>query len=418
MKKKLNILLLLTLLFVACKDPSVVGPDTKADRNEVVEYEVLKSGNNIVQSDTLKYSIIETRTELEDQIKDVSIINFSSFINSIANIDLQKNTFIVISEKEISLDAFITLDTIYLDSKGIIQVDYSLTRVFGNYSNVNNPSIVILLKNRKNSTFKFNRKVIIIGEIPKFDGYISLAKDLEVKSEGKWKTVLRTRAELESWTKENKISNLDIFKQVNFDTEMIITVGTDAFQKTKSNYEITDIQQRGNRLIVSSKFTMIENSVNFTKPANHFVKIRKTDLPISFNPTEISNDVSFGKSFYNQKFRLINDLTIAKTEGYTKKVTNLAELFLTFEPTNELGPNNVEVDFEFFDLLIIKTPTLERKAIKYEYELLKIDNFGINTKLFVYQDIGNKTGNYDAYIFIKILKTNISISKNFEVIIK
>lgn len=418
MKNYKYILLLLTLLFVACKDPNISGPDTKADRNEIVEYEVVKSGNNIVLSDSLNYSIIETRTELENQVKGVSSFEFSTFINSIANVNFDKSTFIVISEKDISVSAIITLDTIYIDTKGVVQVDYRLTRVFGDYSKVNKPSIVILLKNRKKSTFKFNRKVLTIGEAPKFDGYFSIAKDLEAKSEGKWKKVLRTRAELESWAKENKISNVDVFKQVNFDKEMIITVGTDALQKTKSNYEITDIQQRGNRLIVSSKFTMIENNVNFTKPANHFVKIRKTDLPITFNPTEISNDVSFGKSFYNQKFRILNVEVDAKTEGYTKKVTNLAELFLTIDPTKEFGPSNVEVDFEFFDLLIIKTPTLESKAIKYEYEFLKRDDFGIKTKLYIYPDHTNEMGNYDAYIFIKILKTNAQISKNFEVVIK
>lgn len=418
MKNFKYILLLLTLLFVACKDPNIGGPDTEVDRNEVVEYEVLESGSNLIQSDTLKYSIIETRANLNDEIIGTTATESSLFVKSIANIDFDKNTFIIISTQEISVETTITLDTMYIDSKGVIQVDYRLTRVLGDFAKVNNTSIIILLKNRKYSKINFNKKIITNGEIPKFDGFISIVKDLEVKAEGKWKTVIRTRAELESWAMENKLFNLDKFNQVNFDREMIITVGTNAFPKTKSNYEITDIQQRGNRLVVSSKFRMIENNVNFTKSANHFVKIKKTNMIISFNPTEISNDVNFGKSFYNQKFRLLNVPVKTKTEGYIKKVTNLAELFLTIDANDEINPSNLEVDFEFFDLLIIKTPTLERKALKYEYEGLKKDDFGINTKLNVFLDITHEIGNYDANIFVKILKTNIPISKNFEVIIK
>jgi hypothetical protein len=86
-------------------------------------------------------------------------------------------------------------------------------------------------------------------------------------------------------------------------------------------------------------------------------------------------------------------------------------------PSDEMT-TNTEIDFEFFDLLVIKAATENVRIANYEIRYIKRDNLGITGNIILYPNITGTSQKYDAYLVIKILKTNIPISNNFEVIVK
>ncbi len=418
MKKYIYILLTSILLFTACKEPNPAEPDTKRDINDVLEYQIIDQTELGFQSEVFAELVIRDDKELKRIISNYSTTTNLDLVDKLLKIELEKDALVIISGNTYSEKALISLDSIYLDNSGIIQINYRVYRKIGVNSRAKSPALAILIKNRKDAIFKFNKRFENDGEVPDLDGFKTIAEDITIDSKRRWKAVFNSEDEFKQWESEYNANETDFIDDVDFEKEVVISVGNNRFQSGLYNYRITNVQQQGGRIIVNSVFTMIKLESNTDKQANHFIKIKKTGLPIYFNPTVIINNVFTGGKFYHENYRQISIEASIKTSATIAKVSDYAELFSVFSPIDELTPADIEVDFEFFDLLIIKAPTTNFKAKNFELEYLKRDEYGIKGNLFVFPDNSDLTKNYDNYIFIKMLKTNIPISKNFEVKVK
>jgi|GEM_PF-1508743 len=418
MRKNIYIFLTAILLFTSCKEPNIAEPDTERDIKDIVEYQVIDQTEFGFDSEVFAELVIRDEQELKNNITKYSSADNLDLVDKLLSVNLENNLLVVISGKTMSVKASISIDTIYLDNNGHIQIDYIVNRKIGINSRLSAPTLVILIKNRKNSIVNFSKRFEDDGFTPNIDGFVTIAENVTTDTRGNWKTVFNTEAEFELWANANSLDDMSFISKVDFDTELVISVGSNRFQSGIHNYRITDVNQQGGRIIVNSTFVMTNASFTPNKKSNHFVKIRKTGLPIYFTPTVVINNVFTGGKFYNEEYRMISIEASEKTDASIVKVSNLSELFSVFSPSIELSPSNVEVDWEFFDLLIVKAPTTNYKGLKYELDYLKRDDFGIIGKLIVLPDNSDLTKQYDNYIFLKILKTNIPISKNFEVLVK
>ncbi len=418
MKKYTYILLSVILLFTACKEPNPTEPDTTRDINDKVEYQIIDQTELGFESEVFTELVIRDEQKLKESITKNST-NFNlDLVDKLLKVELEKDVLVIISGKAVAEIATIRLDTIYLDNSGQIQIDYSIYRKIGINSRVSSPTLAILIKNRKEAVIRFNRRYENDGEVPTLDDFKTIGEDIPSETERKWKSVFNDATEFKKWATEYKINETGFVNEVDFDKEMVLSVGANRFQSGIHNYRITDVKQQGGRIIVNSVFEMQKAETYPSKKSNHFVKIKKTGLPIYFNPTLIVNNVFPGSKFYHENYRMMSIETSEKTAAKVTKVSSLSELFSVYIPSDEMSPSNVEVDWEFFDLLIIKAPTTTYKGLKYELDYLKRDDWGIKGKIVVIPSTSNDATNYDNYIFIKVLKTNIPISKNFEVIVK
>ncbi|PKL80871.1 MAG: hypothetical protein CVV25_02840 [Ignavibacteriae bacterium HGW-Ignavibacteriae-4] len=418
MKKYSYILLFVILLFTACKEPNPTEPDTKWNINEVLEYRIIDQTELGFESEVINEMIIRDDQELKRVITNNSNTYNLELIDNLLNLDLSKDILIIISGNTFSEKATIYLDSIYLDNLGQIQLNYSVYRKLGLNSRVSSPTLAILVKNRKQTKVKFNRRFEDDGDVQNLDGFKTIAEDITVEGKRKWKVVFNTADEFKQWANEYKLAETDFINGVDFTTEMVISVGNSNFNTGIHKYNITDIKQQGSRIIVNSNFLMIKTDANSGKHSNHFVKIKKTGLPIYFNPTIITNNVFPAGKFYYENYRTLNKVVSEKTSSKVLKVSNMAELFGVIVSSDDMNPSNLEVDFEFFDLLVIKSPTMQTTSLKSELDYLRRDDWGILGKAIFYPDITGDTKSYDAFTFIRILKTNIPISKNFEVTVK
>jgi hypothetical protein len=276
--------------------------------------------------------------------------------------------------------------------------------------------LALLIKNRKDAIIRFNRRFDNDGTTPTLDGFVTIAENVGTATRGQWKTVFTTADEFTQWAIANKIEETSFISEVDFETEMVLSVGNSSFQSGITNHRIIEVKQQGGRLLVYSTFVMTSAGITPAKKSNHFVKIKKTGLPVYFAPTIIINNVFPGSKFYSEKYRMVSIKTSEKTIASITKVSSLSELFSVYSPSDEFSPGNIEVDWEFFDLLVIKAPTTNYKGLKYELDYLKRDDWGMKGKVVVIPDKSDYSKKYDNYIFIKVLKTNLPISKNFEVI--
>lgn len=417
MKNYINILISFLLLITACKEPNATGPDTDATVNEVVEYEVIEPDGPALQLENITENIIRSKSDLNSIITNTNYTTNPTLFDRLNKINFNNNTLVIISGRSVAELSRITLDTIFVDANGKVQLDYRVYRKLGDNQRVIYSSLFVLIKNRIRPEINLRRKDMIEGEIPQFDGFETIAKDIEVDTRRKWKSVFRSENEFKTWAAEFGAKETEFIKEVDFDKEIVISVGTGHFSSGEYSYLIRDIKQQGNRLIVNSTFSVINHQVDLHKPNNHFVRIKKTSMYISFTPSLISNIVNPSKELYYENFRIINLEAEEETEKTVSKVSNLAELFSVIHPNDDLS-TNTEIDFEFFDLLVIKAPTQKVKTLKHEIGYIERDNKGITGKVTLYPNFTGNSQKYDAYTLIKILKTNIPISDNFEVIIK
>lgn len=418
MKKYICFLLSAILLFTSCSEPNPTSPDTKRDINDIVKYQIIDQTEFGFESEVFTEMVIRDEQELNRIISKYSNANSLELVDNLLKVELDKDILVVISGSTYSEKATISLDSIYIDNSGQIQIDYQVHRTIGINSRVNSPALAILIKDRKTAKINFYRQFGDEGTNPKLDGFETITVDEPIFTFVKWKLVFNTADELKQWAAENKLKKTDFIDNVDFTKEMVISVGNSRFFSGDRSYKITDVQQRGSRIVVSSTFEMIKlGPFNYVK-SNHFVKIKKTGLPIYFNPTEIVNNVKPWGSFYNEYYKILSLEVTEKTEKSITKVSSYPELFSVFKPTDDFGPHNVDFDFEFFDMLIIKAPTTTYKSLKYELNYLFKDALGIKGKVSIELDNNGNPNNYDNYIFLKILKTKIPISTSFEVIIK
>lgn len=417
MKKYIYILLSVILLFTACDTPDPTGPDTRRFIKDEVQYQIIDQSEEGFQSEVFTEIIIRNREELNNSISKHANAYSQSLIDKLNNVELDSNTLVIIAGSTTSEKTTILLDSIYLDNTGQIQLDYRISRVIGINARVTSPTMAILIKNRKEVKIKFKKQFDDEGENPRIDGFETVAVDSYVLSKDKWKLVFNTADELKKWARENKLLDTAFIDGVDFTKDMVISVGNPRFFTGDRSYKITNVQQQGSRIVVSSVFEMIKMETYSFNKSNHFIKIKKTGLPIYFNTTEIVNNVYPESKFYNEYYRWMH-LEVSKETGpIIKKVSNLADLFSIIKPSEILNPANADFDFEFFDLLVIKAPTTPYKEFKFDLEYLQRDDWGIRGKAGVIPDMNTYGTKYDNYMFIKILKTNLPISKNFEIIV-
>ena len=417
MKNYIYILVFFSMLFSACKDPNATGPGTIEVINEKVEYEVIEIGEFGLELDDITEKVIRNRDDLNSIITNVNYAANPAFFDRIDKINFENYTLVIISGRSFAEQTRITLDTIFVDANGELQLDYRVFRKLGISQKAFYPSLVVLIKNSKRQGINFRRKDMIEGEAPQFDGYQTIATDVPVNKRRKWKSVFRSENEFKAWAEEFNVTETDFIEEVDFETEIVISVGTGYFTSGDYTYKIQDISQQGNRLVVSSVFSVIDANVDLKKPNNHFIKIKRTNLSITFTPSFIFNIVNPNKEFYYEDFRLINLEAEEETKESVNKVSSLSELFSVMRPSNDLA-TNTEIDFEFFDILVIKSPTQKVRTLKYEIGNIKRDNTGIAGRVNFFPEIISNSQKIDTYVLIKILKTNIPISENFEVIIK
>lgn len=418
MKKKYYILTAFMFLLFNCKDPNVNGPDTKITIDEKVSYEILGQESKGFGADNISETIIRDRSELSAFLSSNNTATNLDVIDKMLKVDFDKDFIIIISARNISELSKITIDSMYLESNGKIHVNYRIYQVNGVNAKPNNPFLVLLIKNRKNAEIVFSHKLQIEGENQKFDGYQTLTTDIQIDSRRKWKAVFRNMNDVYAWANEFKAKDISFFNDIDFDKEMVISVGTGRLNIGGSAYRITDIKQQGSHLIVYSEFEINNSINNFTKANNHFVRIRKTDMQIDFSATVIVNNSPINESIYFEPYRFVTYESTKTSKASVTKVSNLAELFSIINPNADLNPANAEVDFEFFDLLVVKSPTMASKALKYELESLSRTNQGLKGKLVFYPDITGNSQKSETYALIRIIKTDIPVSEKFEVTVK
>lgn len=418
MKKYTYIFLSALLLFYGCGEPNPTEPITKSSVIEDVEYQIIDQTELGFESEVYSEIVIRNEQELKNTIDKYSNAENQVLVDKLLSLDLENNILVIISGNTVSESTIISLDSVYIDNLGQIQVDYLIQRKVGIDARVSSPAIAFLIKKQKDITINFNRRFDDEGTNPDLEGFATISENESIYTFDKWKQVFNSGDELKQWATEHNLTETDFIDGVDFDTEMVISVGHSGFLTGDRSYRITDVQQQGGRIIVSSAFEMIKlGPFSFVK-ANHFIKIKKTGLPIYFNPTVIVDNVKTWGGFYNEKYKIVSVEVTKGTDAEIKKVSSMAELFSVFEPTDDMNPSNMNVDFEFFDLLIVKSPTLNNKALDYKITYLFRDAVGIKGQVEVDLSANGGSISYDNYAFIKILKTNIPISTNFEVTIK
>lgn len=418
MKIIIYILTAFLFLLFSCKDPNVNGPDTKISINEKVDYEILGEVTNGFTADNISESVIRNRNELSEFLSLNSGMTNLDIVDKMLKVDFDNNIIVVISANNLSEKSNITIDTLYLDGNGKIQLSYRIFQQNGVNAKMNNPTLVLLIKNRKEARINFTHKIQIEGENQKFDGFQTLATDVQIDSRKKWKLVFRNMNDVNEWADEFKAKDISFFNDVDFDKEMVISVGTGRLNIGGSTYRISDIKQQGSHLIVSSVFELSSSINNITKANNHFVKIRKTEMPIDFNPTVVVNNVQLGEEVYAEPYRFISFETNVNNKASVTKVSNLADLFAIIKPNSDFNPANAEIDFEYFDLLVVKSPTMQNKTSKFDLVSLNITNHGLKGLVIFYPNVSDGNNKSETYALIRIIKTNTPISDNFEVIVK
>lgn len=418
MRILLFILSALLLSTIGCKEPNPIEPNTKRNVNDIVEYQIVAETEFGFSSELIEEMIIRDESELKRVITNYSNSDNLDLVDKLLKVNFENDVLVIISGKSLSEKAIISVDTIYIDGSGTIQIDYEIYRKNGPNSRVNSPTLSILIKDRKEARFSFNRKFIIEWDPPTFDGFETIATDIPIDTRESWKSVFRTAEEFKIWANKYQLTDTDFINKVNFDKEMVISVGTGHFKSGLFKYNIREMHQQANRLIVNSSFTVINHEIVSYKPNNHFVKLNKTNLMVYFAPININNLFNINKNVYSESLLQMNVEVDKESKIQITKVSNLADLFSVINPTDGLSPSNISVDFDFFDVLIIKAPTTNKEAKTYELNYLKVDNSGINGRITIYSNITSNTSKKDSYVLLKILKTDVPISQNFEVKVK
>jgi hypothetical protein len=416
--RNLSYILLAVLLFgVACKEPDVNSPETDRTLTEKISYEILGQDTAGFAVESITEAVIRSRGELSNFLSANAVQTSLPLMDKMLKVDYDKHFLVIISARNISEDSRISIDSIYLTGNGDIQIDYRIYQKNGLNAKVHNPTLAVLIKNHKEAVVKFKHKIEIDGQVPDFSGFQTIATDLSINSRRKWKAVFASPNDVAQWASEFGANNLWLLDSVDFTKEMIISVGVGYLGGVEGEYRITDIKQRGNRLIVSSTFHVEGKSDDKDEEHNHFVKIKRTNLPIEFSPTQIVNDNPEGDMYY-APYGFVNVQSSTITSGTVSKASNLAELFATIEPKYFFNGGNAEADFEFFDLLIVKSPTSVKSLYNYAIKSLDNKHGSIEGKVIFYQNAAGSAPMTDTYLLIGILKTQLEISDKFEVILK
>jgi hypothetical protein len=277
---------------------------------------------------------------------------------------------------------------------------------------------VALLLNKKIKQALLFRKRIERRYINNFDGYKTVARDLSIDYNKKWKEIFNNELEFRIWATKVNLQDLSILDSINFNTQTLITVGTGYFTSGEYDYSITDIESKLSYLEVRSEFSVINHMNDIYKPANHFVVVNKTNKQIRFARTEINqNDALSQEKLYYEDYRSIRVNANANMRDSLSitKANNASEIFSALSLSNEINPATLLIDFEFFDVLVVKTGPLPAKQLKAEVVELNQRNGlltgKLNLRLFPGQ--GNEINRHIN--IIKVIKTDTELDSNFEV---
>jgi hypothetical protein len=404
------------LLLSGCKEPSITGPGDKVV-DDTIEYEIVASSDQGIEADSSSEFIIESKEELNKFITNKSDGLNLNFIDKLLTIDLEQKTLLVITYRTVYSNSSISIDSLYINNNGSIGLDYTVIEEGERENKVKYLSVALLLNKKIKQALLF-RKRIERRYINNFDGYKTVARDLSIDYNKKWKEIFNNELEFRIWATKVNLQDLSILDSINFNTQTLITVGTGYFTSGEYDYSITDIESKLSYLEVRSEFSVINHMNDIYKPANHFVVVNKTNKQIRFARTEINqNDALSQEKLYYEDYRSIRVNANANMRDSLSitKANNASEIFSALSLSNEINPATLLIDFEFFDVLVVKTGPLPAKQLKAEVVELNQRNGlltgKLNLRLFPGQ--GNEINRHIN--IIKVIKTDTELDSNFEV---
>lgn len=415
MKLLLQISLIL-LIFSGCKEPSVTGPGEKAV-NDSIEFEIIANSDQGIEADSSSEFVIESKDELNMFITNKSDGMNLSFIDKLLDIDLSEKTLLIITYRTIYSNSSINIDSLFISNSGSIGVDYTVVEEGNRENKVKYLSVALLINKKVKQALLFRKRIERRFE-NSYDGYTTVAKDLVVDYRFKWKEVFNSELEFKTWATKVNLKDFSLLDSVDFNTQTLISVGTGYFTSGEYDYSITNIQPTLNTLEVSSEFSVINHLNDVFRPSNHFVVVNKTNKQIRFSRTKVVQSEALStENLYFEDFRSIRtqaNTNVADSLSITK-VSNASELIKALPLSNEVNPATLLFDFEFFDVLVIKTSIIPTKELETEVvELKERDGLltgKVNLRIQTNQGIG--TGSFIN--LIKVIKTDTELDSNFEV---
>ena len=415
MKLLLKISLIL-LIFSGCKEPSVTGPGEKAV-NDSIEFEIIANSDQGIEADSSSEFVIESKDELNMFITNKSDGMNLSFIDKLLDIDLTEKTLLIIAYRTVYSNSSINIDSLFISNSGSIGVDYTVVEEGNRENKVKYLSVALLINKKIKQALLFRQRIERRFE-NSYDGYTTVAKDLVVDYRFKWKEVFNSELEFKTWATKVNLKDFSLLDNIDFNTQTLISVGTGYFTSGEYDYSITNIQPTLTTLEISSEFSVINHLTDVFSPSNHFIVVNKTNKQIRFGRTKINqSDALIMQNLYYEDFRSIRTQANTNTTDSLSitKVSNASELMKALPLSNEVNPATLLFDFEFFDVLVIKTNIIPTKVLKTEVvELKERDGLltgKVNLRIQTNQGIG--TGSFIN--LIKVIKTDTELDSNFEV---
>lgn len=415
MKLILNISILL-LLLSACKEPSVVGPGDKVV-DDKLEYEVIANSNLGIEPDITSEFIIRNNEELTTLISNKSDGYNLSFIDKLLDIDFSSKTLVIVTHRTEYSNTIINIDSLYINKSGGVELNYTVKEVGSRANKIDYVSVALLINKKITQRLQFNKQIRRVNDYV-FDGFRTIATDIAVNTKSKWKEVFHNRMQFLEWANQIGLQDTTFLESVDFSKQTLISVGTGYFTSGEYRYSISDIQQRLGALYVASEFTVGNHSVDVYQPANHFVVINKTNRPIRFKQTEVfqSDDLSFSTLYYEnmRSLKVVSKNTATDSLTITK-VNSPSEMIDLIPLSDELNLAKLAVDFEFFDLLVVKTESIAVESLVTEVADLTASNGKLSGRVNLKIKRSQNGIKYNIISLIKVIKTDTELGNNFEV---
>jgi len=418
MKILLKISILL-LLLSACKEPSVVGPGDKVV-DDKLEYEIIASSNLGIEPDTTSEFIVRNNEELTELITNKSDSYNLPFIDKLLDIDFSNKTLVIITHRTEYSNSTITIDSLYINKNGGVELNYTIKEVGSRANKIDYVSVALLINKKITQRLQFNKQLRRVDDYV-FDGFRTIATDIAVNTRSKWKEVFQNRMQFLQWANKVGLQDTTLLDSVDFSKQTLISVGTGYFTSGEYRYSISEIQQQLGALYVASEFTVGNHLADVYQPANHFVVINKTNRQVRFKQTEVyqDDDLGFSTLYYEnmRSLKVVSKNTATDSLTITK-VNNPSELIDLLPLSNELNPANLPVDFEFFDLLVIRTEAMTAESVTTEVAELRENNGKLSGRLNLKIKRNQNGIEYSIISIIKVIKTDTELDSNFGVTIQ
>jgi hypothetical protein len=388
--------------------------------DDELKYEIVANSNLGIEPDTTSEYIIRNDTELKSLIANKSDSYNLAFIDSLLDINLEEKTLIVITYKTSYSESRIVIDSLYINRSGGIELNYTVKEEGSLINRINYVSIALLINKKITQRLQFNKGVRRVSD-NNFDGFITVAENIGVSTKMKWKEVFQNRIQFFQWASKVGLQDTTFLESVDFSKQTLISVGTGYFTSGEFDFRMNDIQQQLGVLYVASEFTVGNHLADVYRPANHFVVINKTNRQIRFEQSKIlQSEVMNVRTLYYENIRSLkiqagNTVTDSLT---ITKINNPSELIDLLPLSNELNPAMLPVDFEFFDLLVIRTEALPVGSVVTEVSELRANNGKLNGQVNLKIKRTQNGIKYNIISLIKVIKTDTELDNNFGVTIQ